>query len=293
MWKRRRSLVDSTPPALAAAREPRFARQWHGGLLVASKFHMYEKDSMSARIDLNADLGEGFPFDVALMPLITSANVACGSHAGDVDTMRATVALARAHGVRIGAHPSYPDREGFGRRHIEMSPSRLAIEITAQLWSLKAVCFEADESFAYVKPHGALYNEAARDPALADLIANTVHEIDRGLALMGLAGSELIAAGERAGLATISEAFADRAYSADGRLVPRDQPGAVLDDEEALAQVLSLIERGGVIANDGSWLPLRADSICVHGDNPHALDFLRALRARLAERSVTIAAALP
>ncbi|WP_176216715.1 5-oxoprolinase subunit PxpA [Andreprevotia lacus] len=232
-------------------------------------------------IDLNADLGEGAPNDAALMPLINSANVACGGHAGDVDTMRATVLLARAHGVRIGAHPSYPDRANFGRRSMPLAPSRLVIDITAQLWSLKAVCFEAGVSFSYVKPHGALYNDAARDPVLAKLIADTVREIDPGLALMGLAGGELLAAGRQAGLDVISEAFADRAYRSDGTLQPRDLPGAVLDEEAALAQALSLVEQGGVTAVDGSWLPVQADTLCVHGDNPHALAFVRALRGKL------------
>ncbi|KAF0811861.1 hypothetical protein IGB42_03671 [Andreprevotia sp. IGB-42] len=235
----------------------------------------------SLKIDLNADLGEGAPHDAELMALISSASIACGGHAGDVDSMRATVLAARAHGVRIGAHPSYPDRAHFGRRSLQITPAKLAIDITAQLWSLKAVCFEAGVSFSYVKPHGALYNDAARDAALADLIAGTIHEIDPGLALMGLAGSELIAAGQRAGLATISEVFADRAYLADGSLMPRDQPGAVLDHEAALAQALTVVNRGGLTAVDGTWLALNADSICVHGDNPHALAFLQLLHARL------------
>ncbi|GAA5787344.1 5-oxoprolinase subunit PxpA [Chitiniphilus shinanonensis] len=240
-------------------------------------------------IDLNADLGEGCADDAGLMALISSANIACGGHAGDVDSMRAAVRLACQHGVVIGAHPSYPDREHFGRVSLDISQMRLAESITAQLWALKAVCIEEGVAVAYVKPHGALYNDAARHPGLAALIAATVREIDPDLALMGLAGSSLIEAGNYQGLITIAEAFVDRAYLDDGSLMPRSQPGAVLADEAAaVAQAESLALSGGVQTADGTWLPLAAHSLCLHGDGPHALALARATRAMLERRGVKV-----
>ncbi|AOY00310.1 5-oxoprolinase subunit PxpA [Jeongeupia sp. USM3] len=236
------------------------------------------------QLELNADLGEGYEYDAALMPLIDAANIACGGHAGDVDSMRDTVVLARAHGVRIGAHPSYPDREHFGRVSLVMPEPKLIASLTAQLWALKAVCIEAGVSVAYVKPHGALYNDAAHDPPLAALLAQSIYEIDPSLALMALAGSELAKAGEAVGLTVIREAFADRAYQGDGSLVPRGEPGAVLDDVAAIAQVESLWRKGGVYAQSGAWLPLAADSVCIHGDNAHALKFAQTLRKRFPRR---------
>ncbi|BCL76136.1 UPF0271 protein [Jeongeupia sp. HS-3] len=235
-------------------------------------------------LELNADLGEGFEFDAALMPLIDEANIACGGHAGDVDSMRATVVLARAHGVRIGAHPSYPDREHFGRISLPMPEPKLVASLTAQLWALKAVCIEAGVSVSYVKPHGALYHDVAHNPALAALLAQSIYEIDPSLALMGLAGSELVKAGEAVGLTVIREAFADRAYLEDGSLLPRTEAGAVLDDIAAIAQVESLWRNGGVYAQGGGWLPLAADSVCIHGDNAHALKFAQTVRKRFPRR---------
>ncbi|TJZ71031.1 5-oxoprolinase subunit PxpA [Chitiniphilus eburneus] len=244
-------------------------------------------------IDLNADLGEGGGDDASLMPLISSANIACGGHTGDVDSMRTAVRLACRHGVVIGAHPSYPGREHFGRVSMDISQMRLAEVITAQLWALKAVCIEEGVAVAYVKPHGALYNDAARHPGLAALIAATVREIDPDLALMGLAGSALIEAGNYQGLTTIPEAFVDRAYLADGSLMPRDRPGAVLsDDAAAVAQARSLTLEGGVRTADGGWLALEARSLCLHGDNPHALHLARATREMLARNEVRVVSAL-
>ncbi|MBM3116724.1 5-oxoprolinase subunit PxpA [Jeongeupia naejangsanensis] len=233
---------------------------------------------------LNADLGEGYEYDAALMPLIDAASIACGGHAGGVDSMREAVQLARANGVRIGAHPSYPDREHFGRVSLQMSDPKLVASLTAQLWALKAVCIEAGVSVSYVKPHGALYNDAARDPKLAALLAQSVYEIDPSLALMAMTGSELVKAGEAVGLTVIREAFADRAYLDDGSLAPRSEAGAVLDDIAAIAQVESLWRQGGVYAQNGDWLPLVADSVCIHGDNAHALKFAQTLRKRFPRR---------
>ncbi|WP_410499062.1 5-oxoprolinase subunit PxpA [Chitinibacter sp. S2-10] len=232
---------------------------------------------MKTHIDLNADLGEGAPFDAELMQIISSANIACGGHIGDTNSIRATVKLARDNGVRIGAHPSYPDREHFGRKSLNLTPCQLVFSLTAQLWAIKAVSIEEGVSVAYVKPHGALYNDAARDPELARQIAQMIREIDPELALMGLAGSELIRAGREAGLDVIEEGFADRAYLADGSLMPRDQEGAVLTDPQAvLLQALSLSQR--------------VDSICLHGDNPEALNQARMLRNGFQQAGIRICA---
>ncbi|QLG86908.1 5-oxoprolinase subunit PxpA [Chitinibacter bivalviorum] len=232
---------------------------------------------MKTHIDLNADLGEGYPLDADLMAIISSANIACGGHAGNVDSIRATVRLAHQHGVRIGAHPSYPDREGFGRKSMAMTPSQLVFSLTAQLWAIKAVSIEECVSISYVKPHGALYNDAVRDPELAQQIANLIREIDPDLALMGLAGSELIKAGREAGLQVIEEGFADRAYLPDGTLMPREQEGAVLHDANAvLVQALELSQH--------------VDSLCLHGDNPAALAQAIAIRDGLRSAGIRICA---
>lgn len=226
-------------------------------------------------IDLNADLGEGGDFDTLLMPLISSANIACGGHAGDVDSMRKAVRLAHMHGVRIGAHPSYPDRAHFGRRSIDIDSSKLVFSLTAQLWALKAVCIEEGCAVAYVKPHGALYNDAAINPQLAEQIAQLIFEIDPELAVMALAGSCLIRAAEDRGLKTIAEGFADRAYLPNDTLKPRDQPGAVLTDvAQVSAQALRLLAQ--------------VQSICVHGDNPNSVAQTIAIRQTLLENGVSI-----
>ena len=233
--------------------------------------------SQRRRIDLNADLGEGCPFDAELMPLISSANIACGGHAGDVDSMRAAVHLAHAHGVRIGAHPSYPDRAHFGRRTMHIEASQLVFSLTAQLWALKAVCIEDGIAVSYVKPHGALYNDAAVNPILAEQIARLIYEIDPDLAVMALADSCLLSAAKNLGLATIAEGFADRAYLPDGTLMPRAEEGALLSDTAAVqAQACALSSR--------------VDSICVHGDNPDAVAQTVAIRQALAELGVEISA---
>ncbi|WP_035852285.1 LamB/YcsF family protein [Deefgea rivuli] len=227
-------------------------------------------------IDLNADLGEGGDFDSQLMPLITSANIACGGHAGNVDSMRAAVHLAHQHGVRIGAHPSYPDRAHFGRRSMVIEPSKLVFSLTAQLWALKAVCIEDGISVAYVKPQGALYHDAMVNPVLADQIAQLIYEIDPDLAVMALAGSCLIEAAQARGLATISEGFADRAYLPDGTLMPLAEPKAVLSDlAEIQIQALSLVGQ--------------VQSLCIHGDQRNGLQQTFAIRQYLQENGVNFA----
>jgi len=242
-------------------------------------------------IDLNCDLGEGAGGDAALMPLITSANIACGGHAGDAATMRAAVELARRHGVRVGAHPGYEDRANFGRRELPISGQDAAELVVRQVRALQAIAGELATPLGHVKPHGGLYNLAARDRAVADGIAEGVWRADPRLVLVGLAGGELLAAGRARGLRVASEAFADRGYRADGSLVPRGQPGAVWEDETvAAAQGLGLALHGRVRAGGGSEIAVVADTICLHGDGPHALAFARRLRADLRAAGVQVRA---
>jgi UPF0271 protein len=240
-------------------------------------------------VDLNADLGEGAPDDADLLALVSSANIACGWHAGDARLMQRTVAAALDRGVAIGAHPSYPDREHFGRREMSLSPDDVRADVTYQIGALAALVRAQGGELHHVKPHGALYNQAARDPALADAIAAAVLDVDPSLALYGPAGSELLRAAERAGLRAVAEVFADRGYRADGSLVPRGQPGALVDDvDEAVARTLRMVRIGSVQAVTGETVPLRADTLCLHGDGPHALAFARAIRAALTAAGVQL-----
>jgi 5-oxoprolinase (ATP-hydrolysing) subunit A len=247
------------------------------------------------RIDLNADVGESYgPWvmgdDAALIPLVSSVNVACGAHAGDPLVMRRTVALARRHRVALGAHPGYPDRDGFGRRELSLSTDELQASLLYQLGALAAFAREAGLRLRHVKPHGALYNRAAVDDALAATIADSVRDFARRLVLVGLAGSRLLDAGRAAGLAVAAEAFADRAYEADGTLRSRRLPGAVLDTPEAAAeQALSIVTLRRVVAHDGTTIRLKADTVCLHGDTPGAADYASHVRSALEEAGVTIA----
>ena len=225
------------------------------------------------------------------MPLISSANIACGLHAGDADTMREAVALARAHDVVIGAHPSFPDREHFGRREMRLSAADLHECIVAQVRSLADVAASAGVRLRHVKPHGALYNMAARDEELAEAVVAAVRSVDPSLSVFGLAGSVLVKAAVRMGLRGVSEAFADRAYCADGSLVPRDQAGSVLRDESAVAlRAVAMVRERGVAAVDGSRVTLDADTICIHGDTPGAPALARRIRGALAVAGITVAA---
>ena len=248
------------------------------------------------RVDLNADVGESYgPWvmgrDEELIPLVSSVNVACGAHAGDPLVMARTVALAKQHRVALGAHPGYPDRDGFGRRDVAMSPDELRASLLYQLGALAAFARDAGVKLAHVKPHGALYNRAARDEALATVIAETVRDFDRKLALVGLAGSKLLEAGRAVGLAVAAEAFADRAYEADGSLRSRRLPGAVLDSAEAAAeQALSIVTLGRVAAYDGTPVEVRADTLCIHGDTPAAADYARRVRTALQQAGATVGA---
>lgn len=248
------------------------------------------------RIDLNCDLGESFGAwrmgeDDALLALVSSANIACGFHAGDPQIMQRTVANALAHGVAIGAHVSLPDLQGFGRREMQVSATEVYAMTLYQLGALHAFARAAGARLAHVKPHGALYNMAARDPYLADAVAGAVHAFNPQLCLVGLAGSALVAAGRSRGLTVAAEAFADRSYLADGSLQPRGESGAVIDDiEDALAQALTLAREGTVSTTAGGSIELHADTLCLHGDGAHAVSLARRLRAALEAAGMHIAA---
>jgi UPF0271 protein len=241
------------------------------------------------RMDLNADVGEGVGQDPALMPHITSANVACGAHAGDPALMHETVLLAREHGVAVGAHPSFPDRAGFGRRDLQLPPQQIEDIVVSQIEALVAIAAAAGVRLQHVKPHGALFNVAVRDRAVADAIARATARVDPALILFGLPASALIAAGKAAGLQTACEAFADRAYCPDGTLVPRTQPGAVIDDAaEVMTRVAAIARDRAVIAIDGTRVPITLDTICVHGDTPGAAGLAARIRAALAASGIDV-----
>lgn len=248
------------------------------------------------RVDLNADIGESFGIyslghDSALMPAITSANVACGFHAGDPGVMRATVELAREHGIAVGAHPSFPDLVGFGRRELNASPREVEDLVAYQIGALGAIASAQGVRLRHVKPHGALYNMAARDAALADAVARATAAVDRSLILFGLSGSELVAAATRHGLQAASEVFADRAYTQDGRLVSRALPGAVVHGASQVVQrALGMVRERTVLATDGSRIQLDVDTICVHGDTPGAAELARHLRTALTAAGVDVRA---
>ena len=242
-------------------------------------------------VDLNADLGEGCANDQALLQLVSSANIACGFHAGDAPTMLQSVRWAIQYGVAIGAHPGYADRENFGRNAMQLPPDVVYAQVAYQLGALAAIARTQGGRMVHVKPHGMLYNQAAIEPALADAIARAVQDVDPRLRLVGLAGSELIRAGERLGLATRQEVFADRRYQSNGNLVPRSLPGAIIEtDQLALQQTLAMILNKQVISCEGIPVTVQADTVCLHGDGEHALAFARSLRAAFAEKNIEVRA---
>lgn len=246
---------------------------------------------MSGRIDFNCDLGEGCGDDAAILPYVTSANIACGGHAGDDATMRATLRLCRAHGVAAGAHPGYADREHFGRRALALSGDEIVALVRDQLARLAAIAAEEGVALTHLKPHGALYNLAADDRGVAEAIAAAVAGFDPGLIVFGLAQSELTDAAARLGLRVAHEVFAERGYAGNGRLLPRGQPGAVIESlDEAVAQVRELALHGRVRAAGGESVALRADTLCLHGDRSDAPQFARAVRAALEAEGVRVAA---
>lgn len=240
-------------------------------------------------VDLNADVGEGAGQDEAIFPLITSANIACGGHAGDAATMADAVDQALRCGVAIGAHPGLEDRADFGRTERAIAPGDAQDLVVRQVGALQAVAAIRGARVTHVKPHGALYNMAARDPVLAGAIAAGVAAVDPALILYGLAGSVLVTAARVVGLRTASEVFADRHYQASGALVPRSRPDALITAEaEAVAQVLRMVRSGEVVAVTGEIIPVQADTICLHGDSPHAVAFARRLRATLRDENCPV-----
>jgi len=241
-------------------------------------------------VDLNADLGEGGGHDEEILDYVSSANIACGWHAGDADTMRQCVRWAQARGVAIGAHPSYPDRQYFGRTEMNIAPDSVYAGVLYQIGALQAIACGEGARLHHVKPHGALYNQAACNDALAAAIVAAVRAADPTLSVVGLAGGALVRAARAAGLTAFDEAFADRRYRADGTLVPRGTDGALIDDEAlALSQVLQIVKAGTLTAFDGLRLAIHADTICLHGDGEHAVAFARTIRHGLEHQGVTIA----
>jgi len=248
-------------------------------------------------VDLNSDLGESFGAwkmgqDEKVLPLLTSANIACGFHAGDPNVMKKTVRLALDSGVALGVHPGMPDLVGFGRRKLDISPDDAYSLVVYQVGALAAFTKAAGSTLQHVKPHGALYNMAAKDAKLAEAIAQAIYDVDKALILFALAGSESITAAKKIGLRSASEVFADRSYQEDGSLTPRSKPGAMITDEnDSIKQVLSMIIEHKVTTLSGKVIPVKADTLCIHGDGEKALLFAQKIRKALLENGVEISAA--
>jgi UPF0271 protein len=241
------------------------------------------------RIDLNADLGEGCLNDEAILDSVSSINVACAWHAGSAEEMLSLVRAARLRGVAIGAHPSFPDRANFGRKEMSLPLTSVRAGLLYQIGALDGMVRAEGGELAHVKAHGALYNQAARDPDLARCIAQAIRDFNPQLKVMGLAGSLFIEALRAEGLTALEEGFADRGYTGDGHLVKRGEAGALIEDENAmLAQVLSMVKSGTVTSRDGIVCHVHVDTICLHGDAPQALQFAKSLRARLRQEGVEV-----
>ncbi|AGZ24488.1 MULTISPECIES: 5-oxoprolinase subunit PxpA [Staphylococcus] len=246
------------------------------------------------QIDLNCDLGEAFGNysfggDKDIIPLITSANIACGFHAGDANVMNETIQLAKKNNIGIGAHPGLPDLQGFGRRKLDMTPEEIYNIVVYQLGALNGFCQIHDAKMNQVKPHGALYQMGAKDKSIASAIAQAVYDFDKTLIFVGLANTLLISEAKKIGLKTASEVFADRRYEDDGQLVSRKEPDAVISDsEEALNQVVKMVTENKVISKNNKEITLQADTICVHGDGAHALEFVTKIREKLTKEGIDI-----
>jgi len=233
--------------------------------------------------DLNCDMGEGMVYDEYIMPFIHSANIACGFHAGNGDLMARTIDLALEHNVKIGAHPSFRDRENFGRKELRLSSDKIYALVIEQLIRLDLIAKQRGAELHHVKPHGALYNMAARDEVLASVVVTAIRDFSEALTIYGLSGSCLIKVAEKAGMKVANEVFADRSYQDDGSLTPRSLEGAlIMNEEEALHQVVQMVRKGTVITISGNEIPIVADTICLHSDNRHAVRFARAIRRRFA-----------
>ena len=245
-------------------------------------------------IDLNCDMGESFGAwrmgsDAELMNYVSSINVACGFHAGDATVIRKTVEKAIEKNVAVGAHPSFPDLQGFGRREMKMSAQEIFDVVLYQVAALKGICEALGTTLHHVKPHGALYNQAAQNETIAESIVRAVKAIDENLVFYGLSGSFLISEAKKAGLKTASEVFADRTYKADGNLTPRNQPSALINETaKAAKQVLQMIEKQSVTAISGETIPIAAETVCIHGDGEHALEFAREIQGKLIDKNVSI-----
>ncbi len=245
-------------------------------------------------IDLNCDMGESFGAwtmgnDAALMDYVSSVNIACGFHAGDATVIRQTIETAIEKGVAIGAHPSFPDLQGSGRREIKMSASEVFDIVLYQIAAVKGICEASGGKLHHVKPHGALYNQAAKDANLAEAIARAVKAIDKNLIFYGLSNSFLISAAEKLGLKTASEVFADRTYQPDGSLTPRSQSDALIKNyEQAVSQVLQMISEKKVTAVSGETVAIQAETVCIHGDGEHALEFAKTINAALKTKGIRI-----
>ena len=242
-------------------------------------------------IDLNCDMGEGLTNDAFLMPYISSANIACGYHAGNETIMKHTVELALLNNVAIGAHPGFNDTANFGRTEMRLPLDEVQALVTEQLYVLQKIAERAGAKLHHVKPHGALYNMSAKDPLLANTIAKAVYAFDRGLLLFGLSGSHSIAEAKKEGLATVSEVFADRTYQDNGNLTPRSEAHALIENkEQSLRQVLQMIQQQTVTSTNNIQVPIIAESICIHGDGSHAVDFAKHIYHTLKQHHIGIQA---
>jgi len=240
-------------------------------------------------IDLNCDMGEGMGNDPLIMPFISSANIACGGHAGDDATIQQTIELALQHQVAIGAHPSFNDRENFGRTNMQLSSEQLFDTITRQLYRFNRIAISCGADMHHVKPHGALYNMAARDAAMSAVVVAAIQALKPGCILYGLSGSYLVAAAKKAGLPAAAEVFADRSYQDDGSLTPRSSAGALISEEAlALQQVLQMVQQKKVTTIHQQIIPIQADTICIHGDGQHAVAFARLIHQTLQQQGIDI-----
>lgn len=247
---------------------------------------------MLIRIDINCDMGEGFETDEEIMPFISSANIACGAHAGDIATIKKTIALAIKHNVAIGAHPSYPDREGFGRREMKLPLEEIFELVIEQISLIKQIAEDMGATLHHVKPHGALYNAAAKDPLLSQTITKAIKFVDEKILVYGLPNSWSEKAALGCGLTFYKEFFSDRTYTDDGSLTPRTEKNALVNSvDAALNQVLQVITEGTVKTVSGKIIPLTADTICIHGDGLHAVEFVKTIREGLEKNHVNIGSA--